>query len=43
MGTTTITKRILNLKVNLIVGKFLILALTIKKRPTKTISEDKTV
>lgn len=40
---TTITKRILNLGISLIVSKLLAFALAIKKQLKKTISEDKSI
>ncbi len=40
MGATTITKRILDLEVNLTVGKLLVSALSFEKQLTKAISED---
>lgn len=41
VGATTIPKRILDLKVNLTVGKLLGLALIIEKQLTKTSTKDK--
>lgn len=43
IGTTTITKYILDLGVNLTVGELLVLTLAIEKQLTKAITEDKTV
>ncbi len=43
MGATTITKRILNLRVSLIVGELLASALAVEKQLTKAISEDEAV
>lgn len=41
--TTTIIKRILNLEVNLTIGKLLFSALTIENQLTKAITEDKAI
>lgn len=38
-----IIKRILNLEMNLIVGKFLVSGLVVEKQLTKAITEDKAV
>lgn len=43
VGATTITKRILDLRVNLTVGKLLASALAVEKQLTKAIIEDKAV
>lgn len=43
IGTTTITKRILDLEVNLIVDELLALALAVKKQLIIAITKDKAV
>lgn len=43
MGTTTISKRILDLGINLTISKLLASAPAIEKQPTKAITEDKAV
>lgn len=43
IGDTNITKHILNLEVNFIVGELLVSALVVEKQLTKVITKDKTV
>ena len=43
MGATTITKRILDLGVNLTVGELLVSALAIEKQLTKAITKDESI